>query len=106
MSMPERNTLRPVKTDRAAPTSQCDSIEITNDTTTAVRPSSMKNGSTGMSAPTAVASPVIHPSRKGDEAGSVIPSSSCTCSASIFSGSAITCVAMRWADSRSIPFAS
>ena len=65
-----------------------------------------KKGSTGISAPIAVASPVIHPSRSGDVADSEMPSSSCTCSASIRSGSAITCVAMRNAESRSIPFAS
>ena len=47
----------------------------------------------GISAPIAVAVPVIQPSRNGELAASPIPSSSCTCSASIFSGSAITCVA-------------
>ena len=38
MSSPERNTLRPVNTERAAPTIQCDSIEIANETTIAVAP--------------------------------------------------------------------
>ena len=31
MSRPERKTLRPVNTERAAPTRKCDSIEKTND---------------------------------------------------------------------------
>ena len=50
MSRPERNTLRPVNTERAAPTIQCDAIATTNETTTAVIPDHMRNGNTGMNA--------------------------------------------------------
>ena len=55
MSMPDRNTDRPVNTERAAPTNQCDAIEMTNETMIAGRPSMTRKGNTGMNEPTAVA---------------------------------------------------
>jgi hypothetical protein len=63
MSMPERKTPRPVKSERAAPTPKCAAIESVNDRMIAVRPLVTRKGKTGINAPTAVANPVTHPSR-------------------------------------------
>ena len=93
MSRPDLNTLRPVNTDRAAPTRKWESIANVNDMIIAVDPFARKNGKTGMIAPNAVASPVTHASRHGEIVCSPILSSSCTCSSSMRSGSAITSVA-------------
>src|SRR3989442_13994574 len=62
MSMPLRITPRPVKKLRAAPTPKCESIAIVNAIQAAVRPLNRRNGATGMNAPTAVDTPVSHPS--------------------------------------------
>src|SRR2546422_3126107 len=78
MSMPLRITPRPVKKLRAAPTAKCDSIAIVKANQMAARPCSTRKGKTGMKAPTAVATPVIHPSRNGVACASPIFSSSRT----------------------------
>ena len=66
MSSPDRKSPRPVNTERAAPTRKCDPIDKMNDSAIAGVPVRTKNGKTGITAPNAVASPVTHPSRKGD----------------------------------------
>src|SRR5205814_6214854 len=65
MSMPLRITPRPVNTLRAAPTAKCESIAIVNAIHAAVGPLNRRNGATGMNAPTAVDTPVNHPSLNG-----------------------------------------
>ena len=63
--MPLRITPRPVKKLRAAPTPKCESIAIVKAIQAAVRPLNRRNGATGMNAPTAVDTPVSHPSLNG-----------------------------------------
>src|SRR5205814_655746 len=65
MARPELITPRPVKKLRAAPTAKCDTIATRNATMIAVSPLNARNGPTGMNAPTAVATPVTHPSLSG-----------------------------------------
>src|SRR5256885_6846435 len=65
MSMPLRITPRPVKKLRAAPTAKWESMATANATHAAVRPLNRRNGATGMNAPTAVDTPVNHPSLNG-----------------------------------------
>src|SRR5919205_1203358 len=61
MSRPDRNTPRPVNTDRAPPTTKCESIDTANESTIAAVPDQKKNGKTGSRAPTAVAARVADP---------------------------------------------
>src|ERR1700688_2080252 len=66
MSKPERKTPRPVKMERAAPTRKWESMATEKEMRMAPRPTAKKKGSTGMIAPTAVATPVVQPSRSGE----------------------------------------
>ncbi len=65
MSVPLRMTPRPVKRLRAAPTAKWDTMAIEKAVQAAARAGRTRNGATGMSAPTAVAAPVSHPSLNG-----------------------------------------
>jgi len=104
MSIPLRITPRPVNTLRAAPTPKWDSIAIVKAIQAAVGPLNTRNGATGMNAPTAVETPVSHPSLKGVAWASPIFSSSRTCSSRARCESRITSAAILRAMPTSMPF--